>query len=500
VLDPERKVGVNVTPVEVFEYDNGSVALLNPQFPTWVRTSSTGLWIFQYLKENPSNFSETVSAVANHYGLPPDAVRETTIGFLEEMLFAHFLIRWDSAQEESVPTLPRAVELSELGLQELWLDVTSLCHGTCRHCYKPKKDTYHFPVSELEDLLVQAKTLGVASLTISGGEPLLHPEFSHMMTLARRVSDWTIKVITAGQGSSSEIVDALMENADIIQVSLDGKDKETNDLLRGEGASESAAMLLKLLREHKNRDGKKVGLGFTPLPQNVDQIQELDKLGYVLGIDFLHLNHLKRPANLSGDMANYKLNRQGLAKKSLRNFNELAVKMVWKESHRDERSKGVKPISLDPSFAHYYDLFDPLKKRSCGGGITTLCIIEKGDVYPCAALQPFPEACLGNWIKERDLPELYSQAQKWNESVFSVDACHQCKDCHFRYLCGGGCRASTDSLSEPDIMCESIMESYHRFFEFAGIASKKKISDRESEALHENRSQGKTQFKFKQCS
>lgn len=504
MLTPEQRISVNATAVEIFEYDNGSVAFLNPEFPTWVRSSSTGLWIFQYLKEKPSTASETVSAVADYYGLPTDVVSGSTGRFLEEMIYNGFLAQHASHEKEGLSTLSKVVELSELGLQQLWLDVTSLCNGACRHCYKPKNDTYHFPVSQLEDLLAQAKTLGVANLTITGGEPLLHPEFSHIMTLARKVSDWTITVITAGQRTSSEIVDAIMENADIVQVSLDGLDKETNDLLRGDGAFESAVMLLKCFHEHKDRDSKKIGISFTPLPQNIERMVSLRELGYALGIDFIHINNVKQGTNYFRGILNNELNSQDLFKKSLWNFEQLARK-IWDGLSDIGSRENVRPIFLDRSFPFYYDLFNPVKKRSCKAGITTLSVTEKGDVYPCVALQGFSEPHLGNWIRERDLPGLYTRARHWNESVFSVDDCHQCKACHFRYLCGGGCRARSDSPGGPDIMCEAIRESYHGFLEFAGPFALKGISkellldetgDREGDIDHEQR---KSRSKLRQC-
>lgn len=116
MISVEERISVNPTPIEVLEYDNGSVAFLNPEFPTWVRSSNTGLWIFQYLKKNPSTFPEVVSAVANHYGLPADVVRETAIQFLEEMIFNEFLTPQDSGRKERGSTLSKVVELSELGL------------------------------------------------------------------------------------------------------------------------------------------------------------------------------------------------------------------------------------------------------------------------------------------------------------------------------------------------------------------------------------------------
>lgn len=375
------------------------------------------------------------------------------------------------------------------------MDVTSSCHGACRHCYKPKNDIYHFPVRDLEDLLVQAKALGVANLTISGAEPLLHPEFYHIMTLVRRISAWTIKVITAGQTSSSEIIDGLMENADIIQVSLDGLNKDTNDLIRGEGAFDCVITLLKLLYKHKDRDRKKVGIALTPFPQNINQIKEMDEFLYLAGIDFIHFNHLKPWANSSRDIPNHNaLFSQDFFKKSLRSVNMLDIKM-W-DLLRTVGIRGIEPVSIDPSFAVYYDLFNLVKKCNCKAGLTTLAITEKADVYPCAALQASSETCLGNWMTERDLSELYNRAIRWNESVFSVDACHQCKACHFRYLCGGGCRARGDSPGRPDIMCEAIMEGYNEFFKSAGIFVEGKISHREAEI---NDKQGNGQFKLKRC-
>jgi len=505
MLTPEQKFSLNDVAIEIFEYDNGSVAFLNPESLAWVRSSSTGLWIFQCLKENPSSFSQTVNAVANYYGLPPAVVEESTIGFLEEMISSHFLTSQDSDQKERLSTVSKVVELSESGLRELSLDVTSLCHGSCQHCYKPRNDTYHFPVGDLEELLLQAKTLGVANLIITGGEPLLHPEFSGIMRLAGTTSDWIIKVITGGQGSSSEIVDALMENADIVQVSLDGLDKDTNDGIRGEGAFKCAVTLLKWLHGHKNRHTRSIGISFTPLSQNIEQMAEVDESAYALGIDFIHFNHLKRPASLSRDIPNhYKLYSQDLLRKCLRSFDGLIVK-IWNESP-DVRFRGIRPVSLDQSFVVYYDLFNLVKKHNCGAGVTTLSITEKGDVYPCAALQAFSETYLGNWIRERDLPELYSRARRWNKSVFSVDACDQCKACHFRYLCGGGCRARGDSLAGADTMCEVIRESYHEFFEFVQLLPQKLIDEellgKISEGkvkTNDNDKQGKRQFKPKQC-
>jgi len=475
VLSPEVRMSVNdAIPVEIRAYENGSVVFVNPELPTWVRSSSTGLWLFQYLKEIPSTISEALTAVANHYSLPAHVVSESTIRFLNEMVRNEFLVA-EHAYDNACPSISSQVAtLTELGLQELWLDVTALCHGACQHCYKPQTGPHHFPLSELEDLLLQAKTLGTANLIITGGEPLLHPEFSRLMTLARAVSDWTIKVITGGRTPSSEIVDPILGNADIVQVSLDGLDKDTNDPIRGEGAFERAVALLKALTECEYGHRARVGIGFTPFPQNISQIEEMHKWAYAQGMDFVHFNHLKPGTKFFTDLRKREEQiSKEFFKKCVQSIDKLTVR-IEKDLQGNVLRRGGRPVSVDRSFAPYESLFSLLKKHNCGAGITILSITENGDVYPCAPLQAFPETRIGNWLEKRDLSELYAWARRWNESVFSVDAHQQCKSCHLRYFCGGGCRARSGSLAGTDIMCEAIKTSYDEFFASGELLIKKR--------------------------
>ena len=503
MVTPEQKVSVSGVPVEIFEYDNGSVVFLNAQLPSWVRSSSTGLWIFQHLKDRAGTASETVDAVAAHYDLPARVVRESVMLFLSDMIFNGFMIAQDSAGEERPSIISRVVELPYVGLHEMSLDVTAQCRGACQHCYKSKRGASHFPIGELEELLTQARSLGPSNLTITGGEPLLHPEFSYIMALARRVSDWTIRVITTGQNRSSEALEALMKNADIVQVSLDGLDKATNDLIRGEGAFECAVALLKVLRENKNTHGKRIGIAFTPIPENINQMENMCEWAYRMGIDFIHLNHVKPRVSLLRDTPKDDENlSQDVFKRSLLSFEKLTADM-WNVIHGAGES--ARPVSLDRGFAPYHDLFSRVKRRTCGAGITTLSITEEGDVYPCVALQTFRETHLGNWLRQRDLSELYSRARRWSESAFSVDACPECRSCSLRYLCGGGCRARAYPLARPDMMCKEIRKSYEEFFEAGtvlvqtrtGEARRGNLSEREIEANNEERRTDR--FRLRRC-
>lgn len=468
MVSPLPKIKVNNVQIEVFKYSNSSVLFLNPESPAWVRTSTSGLYIFERLKENPATEDEISSMVAKHYQLPEDIVKEDIKLFLNEMIFHRFFVLNGAYEWEKDSLLPQAC-LNDFSLYELWIDITSLCKGACQHCYKPKPaKVSHYPLDKLEDLFLQARGLGVSQLIISGGEPLLHPEFPSIMCLARETHNWQIQVITSGQKVDSEVVDVLMEKADIVQVSMDGVDKETNDVIRGSGAFEGAIELFKMFSANKNRKKKRIGLSFTPLPQNIHQVQKLDKLGYALGIDFIHLNHPRRGANATREgLLHSELCNPEFLKKAIDEFNKLNSK-IWAERQDSKDMKGIRQIFLDQTFLPAYDLLDLVKKTNCGAGISKLAVTEEGDVFPCIALQGHAKAFLGNLHEGANLSELYKLSRDWNLSIFSVDNCEGCKECHFRYLCGGGCRARAEFLSGPDLVCEVIKENYHQFFELIG--------------------------------
>lgn len=47
--------------------------------------------------------------------------------------------------------------------------------------------------------------------------------------------------------------------------------------------------------------------------------------------------------------------------------------------------------------------------------------------------------------------------------LFSVEKNDKCKECLFRYFCGGGCRATAKDLKECDYLCDIFQK---RFIDF----------------------------------
>jgi MoaA/NifB/PqqE/SkfB family radical SAM enzyme len=85
--------------------------------------------------------------------------------------------------ESSTPLYP---------LNRVYFYLTEGCNLACRHCWlAPKFDPQGnrfamLPVEVFEQVLREAKPLGLQGVKLTGGEPLLHPRISQLLEIIRR--------------------------------------------------------------------------------------------------------------------------------------------------------------------------------------------------------------------------------------------------------------------------------------------------------------------------
>ena len=75
------------------------------------------------------------------------------------------------------------------------------------------------------------------------GEPLLHPRWSDLMTIASRMGIHPITILTNGMLLGKDIISALIESADIVVVTLDGSSAKTYESVRVNGSFERVTKL-----------------------------------------------------------------------------------------------------------------------------------------------------------------------------------------------------------------------------------------------------------------
>ncbi len=486
-FDQNKKMKVGSLQTKITEYDNGMVIFLEPEKQLWVRTSATGLWIYKYLEKNPCSFLELLKTVAEYNNLPLNIIEEDIKQFINDMLICGFIILEDELVYKK--DFNKIKKLTDFSLNELWIDITSDYDEFYSFNPNVKKEKEFFPLDKIEDLLHQAKLMEVKFLTISGGEPLMHPQFSQILSKARSISDWEIKVRTSANFESWDHVDMMIKYADIIELVMVGIKEDTHDKIRGEGNFRKIIELLRHLKQHKDRAKKRIGILFIPLKDNIDEMKLLLEMGYSNRLDFVHINHIK--------LSEYYLKmdeneRNEFFQAAYDAFKYLLAKNTFELIKM--KPNDAKKLKINENFAPYYDFLESVKKCNCEAGITKLCVIENGDVFPCLNMKVFTDARIGNCFKGENLSALYQKARNWNQHIFSVDYCKKCKDCDYRYYCGGGCRVRVQSLNEPDLMCDMIIQIYNDFFKRMEFVS----YNEEKEEVMENDIK-KQRFYFKHC-
>ncbi len=138
----------------------------------------------------------------------------------------------------------QAATVPFFGLDTLWLQLSgTLCNIACRHCFitcGPKEDRVPMMTrARVEQLLLEARELGVKEFYFTGGEPMLHPEF--FAIVERTLQEGPTHVLSNGMLIDAaaaqrlrQLFDAARYSLDL-RISLDGMTAEENDPVRGRG-------------------------------------------------------------------------------------------------------------------------------------------------------------------------------------------------------------------------------------------------------------------------
>ena len=182
-------------------------------------------------------------------------------------------------------------------LTSLYIYATGSCNLACRHCWIVPKfqpnggNGPYVKIEYVEKAIREGKPLGLRSIKLTGGEPMLHPQFRELITLIND-AELDITIETNGTLVDGKWAYFLKANPRIrfISVSLDGATAGTHDALRSvPGSYEQAVAGIKNL----------VKAGFQPQmictlhKGNVSEISAVVKLAEELGCGSVKFNHVQ---------------------------------------------------------------------------------------------------------------------------------------------------------------------------------------------------------------
>ncbi len=176
------------------------------------------------------------------------------------------------------------------------IDLTYRCNNHCRHCwlsipFDSKEKSQELNFNEIKLIVDESRKMGCRSWSISGGEPMLRPDFAEIFDyIASNSVSYSIN--TNGTFITSKIA-RLLKKKGSKMIALYGATKEVHDhITRNPGSFEATMRGFRYLME--------AGTGFVvqliPMKDNYHQFKEMVKLAqslsryYRIGAPWLYLS------------------------------------------------------------------------------------------------------------------------------------------------------------------------------------------------------------------
>lgn len=340
-----------------------------------------------------------------------------------------------------------------MGADHIYLELTNRCNLSCRHCYLSAGPNGQAQLDA--GALLRAFELfvgqGGVSVTLSGGEPLLHPEWH---AIARRAVSLGLRTTLATNGTmllESGALESVLDLGISVALSVDAATSTTHDSLRGRGSWADTMRSISALVEAGA--GERIIVCFTPTDVNVNELWPLANLLASRGVSHLYLSVLE-------DRGRERAHRTALALSTDDRVN-LLVQVALLFGHSA-------PLRLDAGHLKYF--FERLWHGWDGFGDPiegTLRVNPRGAVF-LTAYSDDERFCLG------DLSDLGScwDSPKAQQILATAAArrngVSKCRDCHYWLPCGGGSPirafATHGEIAAPDDFCYAKQVFLDRWF------------------------------------
>jgi len=132
------------------------------------------------------------------------------------------------------------------------IEITNRCNLSCLHCFNDSGDPcpHELTTEEIFSVIDTLTSMGVHRVTLTGGEPLLHPEFFEITDHARK-APMSVNIFTNGTLITEEHINEFKKlHIGQFNISVDSVDETIHDTFRGKkGALKKTLHAITLLKE-----------------------------------------------------------------------------------------------------------------------------------------------------------------------------------------------------------------------------------------------------------
>lgn len=335
-------------------------------------------------------------------------------------------------------------------LERIYIYLTKRCNMSCRHCYLSAgpdvPDQGIISTEQYVAVVGQCMELGLRSVKVTGGEPLLHHEKA--LAILEQSAALGLKPVleTNGLMVSEAIADRLARIKDInVGISLDSMDAETSDNFRQSlGAHKRVVGAIDRLVQR----GAIVTVLVSVFRSNFDEMSSFaDWMINDHGVSSVKFSPVISIGRAT-DMDDQALSPSELA--------EFARRMVALADRLGKKVTTILPFSLA----------NPVSTPKLALGrcdiSTTLGVGPAGEIMLCGIGLTNPETVFGN-ILDTNVTDVWRESE-YLEGVRQIRHYEGvCSECIFQSQCANGCVAYAysryGSFHSPNPMCQSLYDA-----------------------------------------
>jgi radical SAM protein with 4Fe4S-binding SPASM domain len=304
---------------------------------------------------------------------------------------------------------------------KVWFEVTSRCNLNCEYCYAVSP-AGHPTFDQLADAVDKLHRMHFKKIFISGGEPLMRSDITHLLEYMSQYS-WDLDLVTNGTLLTEEHARLLKDLNIDASVSLDAAD----ELFEGINASpKSLEKVLKALHLLVSQGVDTTTL-CTLTQHNKHQVRAIMEKVCRIGVNGVEYHNVRITGN-----AQYPL------RLSRTDYYTVASEIS------SLQKKYKTPIFSEDVFCFPECFFEHKKPDiteqnrffGCIGGRFKIVVLPTFDITPCTCLRS-PPHILGN-LEQCSEKNIYCSLLTYTQEPCT----RACESCKYVTICGGPCRYS----------------------------------------------------------
>jgi len=135
-------------------------------------------------------------------------------------------------------------------LERFVFNVTNRCNFKCKMCFRGKSTAADLTCEDVEKVVGLLKRMGVKTIALTGGEPILSPRFEEVLKLTVK-HGFGVGIVTNGwfYDDYVSLLERYRKDVHYIALSLDGHTAEVHDAVRRKGSFDRAVRAMEVFRD-----------------------------------------------------------------------------------------------------------------------------------------------------------------------------------------------------------------------------------------------------------